>query len=211
MRVLSIQTERVKRQWRVRVTLDDSTERLIWPETQLRFKIFSSAEVSVDRWNELLLFDDRFGCRVKSLRLLAVRPRSADELRQKLRFEKFSEPAIEECLRELAEEGLLDDTDFARRFARSRLARKPMGRRALDFELRKKGIDETLRRQVVAELVPDEVELALAEKAAKQKMKSYREKNLRVIQRKLSAYLTQRGFSGETIARLFRRMIGEQG
>jgi regulatory protein len=210
MRVLSIQTERVKRQWRVRVTLDDGTETLLWTETQLRFGISSGAVVSLDKWNELVLFDEQLGCRVKSLRWLAVRPRSADELRQKLRHEKFSDTAIESCLSELAEEGLLDDTDFARRFARSRLTRKPMGRRALEFELRKKGIEEKLRQQVVAELIPDSAEIEMAEKAAKQKIRTYREKDNSVVRRKLSAYLNQRGFSGETIAVVVRRLIDER-
>lgn len=207
MRVLSIQTERVKRQWRVRVTLDDGTDALLWTETQLRFGVYHGAEISLDQWNELIVFDEQLGCRIKSLRLLAVRPRSVDELRQKLKIEKFSDTAIERCLSELAEEGMLDDTDFARRFARSRLARKSMGRQALEFELRKKGIEEKLRQRVVAELIPDSVEIELAEKAARQKIKSYREKDSSAVRRKLSAYLHQRGFSGETIAHVILKIL----
>jgi len=51
------------------------------------------------------------------------------------------------------------------------------------------------------------VELEMAEKTARQKLKSYRETDKWVLQRKLSAYLAQRGFSGETTSRVVRKLV----
>ncbi len=207
MRIVDVQSVRVKRQWRVRVTLEDGTERLIWPETQIQCDIHAGDNLSPEQWKTTMVADDSYGSRVKSLRLLSVRPRSAEELRQRLQSEGFLSAAIDACIRQLQDEGYLDDADFARRFARTRLIRKPMGPRALEYELRKKGIAESLRQRVIAELLPDDVELELAEKTAQQKLKSYREKDRRVLERKLSAYLAQRGFTGETVRAVIKRIL----
>lgn len=88
--------------------------------------------------------DEALSIKVKSdaLRLLSVRPRSVAELEERLRLKKHPEEAIQETLRLLKTQGLLDDLKFAKFFANSRTHHRPLGRGRLEFELKKKGLSK---------------------------------------------------------------------
>jgi regulatory protein len=80
-------------------------------------------------------------CRHRALRLLAVRPRTEQELRSRLIRADFEHSAISEVLERLREEGLVDDQAFAREYARSRSTGKGHAPRRIEQELRARGIE----------------------------------------------------------------------
>lgn len=73
-------------------------------------------------------------------RLVAVRERASEELRQRLRREGFSEEATEKALERALMSGLVDDSRFAEALVRTRLA-SGKGMRGIEAELEKWGID----------------------------------------------------------------------
>ncbi|NUS95294.1 MAG: recombination regulator RecX [Nocardia sp.] len=76
------------------------------------------------------------------LRLLAVRARSRAELAQRLSAKGHAPEVIEQVLDRLVEVGLIDDADFARQWVQQRHGFSGKGRRALEQELRRKGVSQ---------------------------------------------------------------------
>ncbi|MTD53584.1 regulatory protein RecX [Amycolatopsis sp. RM579] len=84
--------------------------------------------------------------------LLAVRPRTKDELRQTLRRKGFDEELRERLLGKLDSSGLVDDAAFAEQWVRSRHAYQGLARSALVAELKRKGVDGQVAAQAAGEI-----------------------------------------------------------
>lgn len=83
--------------------------------------------------------------------LLATRSRSVAETRSRLRHLGYPEPLIEEVLTRLLAMGYLDDVAFGRAWVESRDRSRPRGESALRQELRRKGLDDAVVREVLAD------------------------------------------------------------
>ncbi|MQA09289.1 MAG: regulatory protein RecX [Pseudonocardiaceae bacterium] len=86
------------------------------------------------------------------LRLLTSRPRTRAELHQALLRKGFEEDTAEHVLGRLDKAGLVDDASFAEMWVRSRHTHQGLGRKALAAELRRKGVDDAVTAQAVAEV-----------------------------------------------------------
>ena len=75
------------------------------------------------------------------LRLLTVRARTRAELAGQLAKRGYPDDVAEAVLARLESVGLIDDSDFAEQWVRSRQANAGKGKRALAAELRTKGVD----------------------------------------------------------------------
>jgi regulatory protein len=95
-------------------------------------------------------------CRQRALKLLARRSHFRRELEVKLRKKGFEEEAVAAALERLSADGVLDDAETAREFARFKLSRGPLGRPKLTAELARKGADPDLAREVAAEMTDDD-------------------------------------------------------
>ena len=82
-----------------------------------------------------------------ALRFLEARQRSVGEVRRRLTTAGYREDLITGAIERLADLGVLDDEAFAAQWVESRDRARPRGERALQAELRQKGIDsETIAR-----------------------------------------------------------------
>nr|WP_252446404.1 regulatory protein RecX [Pseudonocardia humida] len=86
------------------------------------------------------------------LRLLTDRARTRHELAQALRREGVPDDAAEQVLGRFDEVGLIDDTAFAGQWVRSRHRYRGLGRRAIAAELRRKGVDDEIAGEALAEV-----------------------------------------------------------
>ncbi len=135
-----------------------------------------------------------------SLRLLAARPRSERELRDRLRRKGFAEPAIEAAIERLRGWRYLDDAEFARLWVEHRQATGPRGRRLLEFELRSKGIDpETVSQTVEAAELDEE---AAARAVAAKHLARLAGLDPVTRRRRLAGALQRRGFDWPVIWRV---------
>ena len=90
---------------------------------------------------------------------LAVRPRSVDETRRRLRHLGYPEALIEVVLDRLLAYGYLDDEAFAQAWVESRDRARPRGESALRRELTLKGIDRDVIAVVLAAREGDSADL----------------------------------------------------
>ncbi|CAN5769758.1 hypothetical protein BH23CHL7_BH23CHL7_05490 [soil metagenome] len=82
---------------------------------------------------------------------LAVRPRSIDETRRRLRHLGYRHALVDQVIDRLLELGYLDDAQFARLWIESRDRARPRGESALRRELTLKGVS----REVIDEVLHD--------------------------------------------------------
>lgn len=140
-----------------------------------------------------------------ALRLLAYRPRSQAEVRQRLEQRGWNERIIEETLERLRQNGLLNDAAFAHSWVENRQTFRPRGRRLLVQELRQKGLDE----QTIQDAVSDTDEEEAAYTAARTRAQRLKGLEPRLFYRRLTAYLVRRGFSYETAVNVAQRLWEE--
>jgi len=82
-----------------------------------------------------------------ALRFLEARQRSVAEVRRRLMTAGYRSELVEAAIGRLGDLGILDDQAFASQWVESRDRARPRGERALQAELRQKGVDsETIAR-----------------------------------------------------------------
>jgi regulatory protein len=147
-----------------------------------------------------------------ALKLLSYRPRSAEEVRQNLEKHAVAPEAIEAAIERLQRAGLLNDAAFAQAWVDNRTDFRPRSRRALAYELQRKGVPAELVEQSL-EAVDDE---ALALQAASKYARRLEALEWPEFRRKLAGFLGRRGFSYATADPVIRQVYenlhaGKQG
>lgn len=140
-----------------------------------------------------------------ALQVLTRRQRSEKEMEQKLQEKGFPEEIVLAILDRLRAAGLLDDARFARDWAAYRLASHPVGGQRLQRELQEHGVSSALAQEVVAALLPRELELGEARQLAKKYQRRQGEDKGHYCQR-LARYLWQRGFASSTVRQVVREI-----
>lgn len=148
--------------------------------------------------------------RQAALRYLEIRPRSEQELRMQLRKKKYPEEIISQVLARLTDVKLVDDRDFSRFWVENREGFKPRSKRALQYELRQKGVAQ----QEIARAVKKVDERESAYRAAHAKALRWKDLDVQSFREKLSGFLARRGFdytvTRETVKRLWQEVNGRE-
>jgi regulatory protein len=133
----------------------------------------------------------------RAVKLIGHRVRSEDEIRQNLDKHQVSPKVIEGVIRRLRRIGLVDDMNFAESWIENRNEFRPRSHRMLTYELRQKGIADEVIVEILDSTPPDE---ALALKAAQKNARKYKDLEWHDFRKKLSGFLTRRGFSYNIIS-----------
>jgi len=193
---------------RVSVFLDGAYAFAVTREAALSAGLSIGRALSVDEVGGLRAGDVVSKGTEAALRLLAVRPRSEKELRDRLKQKAYDPETIEAVLERVRGWGYLDDADFAQRWVANRIEHRPRGRRMLEQELRAKGIDRDTISETLEEADLDETAAAieLAEKSATR----LRSLDPDVARRRLTGQLARRGFPYPAIKAAIDHVLGER-
>jgi regulatory protein len=137
-------------------------------------------------------------------RFLTYRPRSRAEIVQKLHDKEFNEAIIEAVIADLARLGYVNDRQFAGQLALSRIRLRGFGRRRIEQELKHKGIDREIIREVVTEVFVDESEIETAKQVAGKKITAMKCLDRETRRRRLAGFLERKGFSFDIIGAVLR-------
>lgn len=144
--------------------------------------------------------------RSRALGLLDQRARSRKELRDRLVAADFEPDVVDTVVDDLAGAGLVDDEAFAKEWVRQRHARRGKSARALNLELKEKGV-EAADRAIALEQITEESEEAVARQVAEKKARTLkrvpadrheRDKFLR----RIVGTLARRGYNQELVMRI---------
>lgn len=126
--------------------------------------------------------------------LLKFRPRSEQEIRQRLKKKKFTPGIIEETLSFLKDKAFIDDNHFARAWIESRIKR-PLGIRRLRQELQVKGVDKEIIENQINEIKKNYPEKEIVTRIIQDKLNKAKGSDPQKIKRRIYACLLRRGFS----------------
>lgn len=147
--------------------------------------------------------DDREAAFRSGLKYLGPRARSVAELKENLLKKKFSSDTVDETVERMKEENLLDDEAFAEEFVRNRERLTPKSKRALKFELFRKGIEETVIDKAVEPV--NEYEAAL--KAVSKKSALWEHLDKQEFKKKVFNFLKTRGFNFEVSMTTYMHLL----
>lgn len=134
------------------------------------------------------------------MRFFSFRDRTEKEAREKLKEKGIDEKTAEEAILWLKQEGLLNDSRFARQWVEGRKER--YGRIRLFRELLKKGVEGETARQAVS-LLSEEEELNSALEIGRRRLASISPDDPH-RREKLASFLLRRGFSWEIVEKALR-------
>ncbi|MFH1601965.1 MAG: regulatory protein RecX [Candidatus Shapirobacteria bacterium] len=185
----------------------------------LRYGLTVGQKLSLKELTQFWQDEIKERIRAKALRLLSCRPRTLAEMKQRLfEYLKKSEPTlkkapaflqlktgkiIEKIIKDLKDESLLSDLNFARWWVEQRFVFRPRSVLELKGELARRGVSRNLIDRALAESDYDEEQMA----------KSLLEKKLKTLadikekRKKLISYLARKGFS----YKLIKSLIDERG
>lgn len=144
-----------------------------------------------------------------ALRYLAHKPRTEQEVRQKLQQKEVAPSIIGHVLKRMHDLGYVDDATYAEDYVRNRFASKRYGPRRIQRELIKRGIDRDQAEQAVARFFQDHDPLEAARSHAEKRWpRISRDDNPQRRKQKLYRYLARRGFTSDTIYRVLDEFVG---
>ncbi|MFC0359437.1 regulatory protein RecX [Kytococcus schroeteri] len=143
------------------------------------------------------------------LRQLTAAPRSRRQLEDKLAQRGCDPEVAREVLDRMEAVGLVDDEAYAHMLVRSQQQGRGLARRGLAHELRRKGIDEEVAQQALADEVTPDGERARAEQLVAKKLRTMSGLDRQVKTRRLAGMLARKGYSGEVAYSVIREALDQ--
>ncbi len=143
----------------------------------------------------------------RAVNLLAAKPRSIRELRERLLEKEWTNGAIvDEVLEKLKEYDYVNDEQFARMFAASKLRQKPVGKRRLKQTLSQKKLDKETIEQAIEKVYENTPEDEVIEIAIKKRLRIKGKPETREDSKKFYDHLMRQGFSYDLISTKMREL-----
>jgi regulatory protein len=141
----------------------------------------------------------------RAFNLLAAKPRSVAELRERLLEKPWAEEeVVQRVLTRLQDLGYLNDQQYAEQFANSRLTLKPLGRSRLRRDLQRKKLSSTVINQALEDVYTETSEESLIEQAIAKRVRLRGKPTTREESKKLLDYLLRQGFGYDLAMRKVR-------
>jgi regulatory protein len=137
---------------------------------------------------------------------LTGRARTRSELADKLAGRNVPDDVAVRLLDRFEEVGLIDDAGFAREWVEQRQSGRGLARRALAQELKRKGIEDELAREVLDEIDPDD-EVEAARMLVQGKLRSMRGLDRDKAIRRLVGMLARKGHSSSVAFRVVKEEL----
>ncbi len=135
---------------------------------------------------------------ITALRLLAASPKSGHELKDKLVSKGYPPEAVRFALNELGERGLIDDKVYANNLTRQLIHGKSSGKHKIAFELKRHGIPESIRKEILNSLTEsDEKERALEQ--ARLKWAGFQSFDSKKRRKKIFDHLIRKGYDFQVV------------
>ena len=144
----------------------------------------------------------------RAVKLLAAKPRSVAELRERLLRGKSADPEIvETVISRLREYGYLNDEHFAFCYASYKVKQKPVGRRRLERDLKLKKIDNSVANEALEMVYAETSEEQLIDDAIAKRLRLRGKPKNRAEAKSLFDHLLRRGFGYELISDKIRSLV----
>ena len=147
----------------------------------------------------------------RAVKLLAAKPRSVAELRERLLEKEWTTvEAADYAIAKLSEYGYVDDEQFALGYASARIRQKPVGRQQLARDLQMKQIDRELAEETLEKVFEATPEAELIDLAIEKRVRLRGRPTTRQETKSLFDHLLRRGFSYDLIISKVRALASAE-
>jgi regulatory protein len=137
----------------------------------------------------------------RAVKLLAAKPRSIAELRERLLHGRgANKAAVETVIARLREYGYLDDERFAFGYASLKVRQRPVGKRRLQHDLQLKKVDRAVADEALEAVFAETSEEELIARAIEKRIRLRGRPKDRAEARKLFDHLLRQGFPFELVS-----------
>lgn len=192
MPILTRLTQQKKDPTRINIFLDGQYAFALDLETVTKHHLKPKLELTTDQVKQLLHEGEYQRIYNLTLKLIARRPRSEQELDQWFYKKEITSVISEPIKQKLRDLNLLNDLEFAHWWIDQRLTHRPKGPAMLRVELQAKGISSSIIKQALAD-IPDTSE-AITQLAHK-KLRTITRYDVDQQRQKLLAFLQRKGYS----------------
>jgi len=141
----------------------------------------------------------------RAAKLLAAKPRSIAELRERLlQGRGVTEKVVEEVIARLKEYGYLDDERFALSYASLKVKQRPVGRRRLQQDLKMKQIPGPVADEALNLVYAETSEVELIDRAIEKRIRLRGQPKTRLEAKSLFDHLLRQGFAFELVSEKVR-------
>lgn len=141
----------------------------------------------------------------RAIKLLAAKPRSVAELRERLLEKQWTTPeVVDGVLEKLQEYGYLNDERFAFGYASFQVRQKPVGRGRLQRALALKKVDKEVADEALKLVFEETPEESLIDRAIEKRVRLRGRPKTRAETKSLFDHLLRQGFSYELVLRKAR-------
>lgn len=143
----------------------------------------------------------------RAVKLLAAKPRSVAELRERLlRGKNTSQEVVETVIARLREYGYLDDERFAFSYASYKVKQRPVGRRRLERDLKFKKVESGVANEALELVYTETPEEQLIDQAIAKRLRIRGRPKNRTEARSLFDHLLRQGFPFELVSEKVRAL-----
>ena len=143
----------------------------------------------------------------RAIKLLAAKPRSVAELRERLlRGKGANEAVVNTVISRLQEYGYLDDERFAFSYASLKVKQRPVGRRRLERALKFKKVDTEVANEALELVYAETSEEQLIDQAIAKRLRIRGRPKNRDEAKKLFDHLLRQGFEFELVSEKIRSL-----
>ena len=141
----------------------------------------------------------------RAVKLLAAKPRSVEELRERLLEKEWTnEEVVEGVLQKLGEYGYLNDERYAFGYASYRVRQKPVGRQRLQRDLQLKKVSRETATEALDLVFQETPEEELIDRAIAKRTRLRGRPTTRAEVKSLFDHLLRQGFSYELVSNKVR-------
>jgi len=135
----------------------------------------------------------------RAAKLLAAKPRSIAELRERLAERCSDKSVLETVITRLREYGYLDDERYALTYAASKVQQQPIGRRRLEVNLARKKVDRAIADEALDQVFAETSEADLLDRAIEKRIRLRGRPKTRAEAKSLFDHLLRQGFPFELV------------
>ena len=143
----------------------------------------------------------------RAVKLLAAKPRSIAELRERLSEKCSNKAVVETVIARLREYGYLDDERYALGYAASKVRQQPIGRRRLEQSLALKKVDRAIADEALDQVFAEIPEEELLDRALQKRLRLRGRPKTRAEAKSLFDHLLRQGFPFELASEKVRAAV----
>jgi regulatory protein len=192
---------------RVAVFLDGHCVLEVSQALVLEYGLRVGHKLSVEEQERLEAAERLLAAKATALQYMAYRPRTAHEVRQRLRRGRYEAAVVEQVMEHLHTSRALDDAAYAHAYLKARRDTRRDGPQRIRHTLRQRGIGRALIDEAIEQDLPQADVLAAARvQAAKYWGRLSREADPVKRRKRLGDFLRRRGFPFATVQQVVKEL-----